>query len=210
MTLKDFGNIPFRLSALEAVYPEIRDIRVKAARLEDSGEIIRLKRGFYVVNPKVSGVRLNDFLIANHLYGPSYVSMQSALRYYGLIPETVYEVQSLATGLAKSFTNSLGTFRYIHCPSEYYSIGVTSVMEQNISFMIASPEKALCDLIMFTPKLNLRYTNEIRAYLDEDIRIDMEELAKFDIDILKECASAGRKKPMIDKLIKIIQYERNV
>ena len=210
MTLKDFGNIPFRLSALEAAFPDIKDIRVKAARMEDSGEIIRLKKGLYVVSPNVSGVLLNDFLIANHLYGPSYVSMQSALRYYGLIPEAVYEVQSVTTGLAKSFTNAVGSFRYIHCPAEYYPVGVTMETHDDVSFMIATPEKALCDLIIFTPNLNLRYIGEIRKYLEEDIRIDMEELAKLDTEILRQCAAVGRKKPMIDKLIKIIESERNI
>lgn len=57
--------------------------------LEAAGKIIRLKKGLYVVDPKVSRIALSTEIIANHLYAPSYVSMQTALRYYGLIPEAV-------------------------------------------------------------------------------------------------------------------------
>lgn len=210
MTLKELENIPFRLSVLDTIYPEIKDIKTKAKRLEDSGGIIRLKRGLYVVNPEVSRTRINDFLIANHLHGPSYISMQSALRYYGLIPETVYEVQSVTNGLAKEFTNKFGLFRYVHSPAAYYPIGVTSVTEENVAFMIASAEKALCDFLIFNKNLNLRYEVEIRRFLEENLRFDMERLRTFDTDILRQCAYAGRKKTMIGKLIKIIEDGRNV
>jgi len=66
----------------------------KISELEKSGKIIRLKKGIYVVSPKESGKLLSMELIVNHLYGPSYVSMESALRYYGLIPESVYLMHS--------------------------------------------------------------------------------------------------------------------
>lgn len=210
MTVKDLGNIPFRLSVLGAVFPDNRALAAKAKRLEDAGEIIRLKRGMYVTSPSISGVRLNEFLIANHLHGPSYVSMQSALRYYGLIPETVTETISLTPGLAKVFTNDVGLFRYVHCPNAYFSVGIRSVAEGNAVFMMASPEKALCDLMIFTPHLNLRYNAEIRTYLEEDLRIDLDDLREFNTDILKECAELGKKRTMVKQLIRIIEDERNI
>lgn len=210
MTLNNLGNIPFRLSVLDAVYPDHKSIAAKGKRLEDAGEIIRLKRGMYVVAPDVSGIRLNDFLIANHLYGPSYVSMQTALRYYGLTPEHVTETISLTTGTSRNFTNSIGRFRYIHCCDSYFPIGITSITENNVTSLIATPEKALCDLITYTPNLNLRYRNEIRNYLEEDLRIDIDDLKGFDINILRECTEKGKKTKMISQLIRIIEDERNV
>lgn len=210
MELKDLGNTPFRMSVLEAIYPDVTQLGWKAKRLEDNGDIIRLKRGLYVVSPTVSGINVNEFLLANHIYGPSYVSMQSALRYYDLIPEAVYKTISITPGLSKSYANRFGTFDYVHCSDEYYSVGIVNIADGKTSFMIASPEKALCDLLMFTPNLNLRYENDVRIWLEDELRFDMDELMTFDTDILKQCVAWGRKKNMINQIIKIIEHERNI
>jgi predicted transcriptional regulator of viral defense system len=87
---------------LSAAFPDCANLAMKAKRLEQSGEIVRLKKGLYMVSPAVSRREVSPFLLANHIYGPSYVSMQTALRYYGLIPEAVYAVQSMTLGTAKT------------------------------------------------------------------------------------------------------------
>lgn len=210
MRLTDLSNIPFRLSVLESIFPDIAELSWKAKRLERNGDIVRLKRGLFVVEEKISGKTINDFLLANHIYGPSYVSMETALRFYGLIPENVYTTKSITTGTSKLFTNSLGTFQYIHCPDAYFSIGIISSTDGSANYLIATPEKALCDLINFTPKLNLRYASEVKRWLEDDVRFDMDEIARFDISILKACATHGKKKTMIEQIINIItnsQYE---
>ena len=210
MKIKDLGNIPFPVSVLQAVYPDIQTLTAKAKRIEEKNDIIRLKRGIYVVSPEISGKLLNEFLIANHLYGPSYVSMQSALRFYGLIPERVYGITSMTTGLAKRYSNKIAEFTYVHCPENYYNVGVRSQQEEGMSFLIATREKALCDLMIYTPNLNLRYLSEIKSFLKEDLRFEMDELKTFDLDLLRECQKRGRKKGMISQLIKIIENERNI
>lgn len=210
MNLSTVGNIPFRLSTLEDLYPDHMALAAKAKRLSDNRDIIRLKRGMYVANPAVTKTRLNEFLIANHLHGPSYVSMQTALRYYGLIPETVTETISMTTKSAKRYSTPIGEFRFIHCSPNYYSIGITSRTDGDATFMIASPEKALCDLMIFTPDLNLRYLKEIGQYLEENLRIDLSGLNGFNLGILRECATYGRKKTMINQLFKFIGNGRNV
>lgn len=209
MTLKDIGNIPFKMGVLETVFPDNSAIAAKAKRLEEAGVIMRLKRGMYVVSPQESGKIVNEFLIANHLHGPSYVSMHTALRYYGLIPENVIETISMTVGVAKTYINDVGTFRYIHCSDDYYPIGIRSVVEEEVAFMIATPEKALCDLIAFTSNLNLRYKGEIRRYLEDDLRIDLDEIKDFDIEILQKCAEKGKKKNMLNQIIRLIEHERN-
>jgi predicted transcriptional regulator of viral defense system len=193
---------------LSSVYPDCVNLAMKAKRLEQVDEIIRLKKGLYVVSPKVSRVSLSPFVLANHIYGPSYVSMHSALRHYGLIPETVYTVQSMTIGVARDYVNAIGTFRYIHVPSPYYQLGVTIGTEDGTSFMIATPEKALCDLMVYTPNLNLRYQTEIRDYLEQDIRFDMDALSDLNLDLIKGCATVSRKKTMMTQLIKFIEHER--
>jgi predicted transcriptional regulator of viral defense system len=91
----------------------------KIANLEQTGKIIRLKRGMYVVSPKVTRQLLSVELIANHIYGPSYVSMESALRYYGLIPEQVY--------VPGSYSRK-GIVRY-----DYSNATITNSIEKSIS-----------------------------------------------------------------------------
>lgn len=208
--LKDLGNIPFSLSVLQSVFPRNIAIAAKAKRLEDAGNIIRLKPGLYVTSPQESGIRLSEFLVANHIHGPSYVSMQTALRFYGLIPENVVEIISMTPARAKNYANKVGKFRYIHCDDSYFPIGITSLTEGMASFMIATPEKALCDTISYTPHLNLRYISEIREYIESDLRIDFADLLHFNVEIMTECAESGKKKRMINQLIKIIENERNV
>ena len=93
--LTEIGTIPVTTSIIESLYPELKSADKKVTWLEKQGIIIRLKRGLYVINPEYSGKTLSSELIANHLYAPSYISMSTALRYYGLIPEAVYVHQSM-------------------------------------------------------------------------------------------------------------------
>lgn len=88
--LINFGNIPVTSAIVASMYPDIRQKNEKVRWLEKHDEIIRLKRGLYVVNPEITSKTLSTGLMANHIYAPSYVSMSTALRYYGLIPEAVY------------------------------------------------------------------------------------------------------------------------
>jgi predicted transcriptional regulator of viral defense system len=210
MILEEFRNTPFRMQDLSSAYPDCVNLAMKAKRLEQVDEIIRLKKGLYVVSPKVSRMSLSPFVLANHIYGPSYVSMHSALRHYGLIPEAVYTIQSMTIGIARDYVNSIGKFRYIHVSTPYYQLGVTIGTEDGTSFMIATPEKALCDLMIYTPNLNLRYQTEIRDYLEQDIRFDMDALSDFNLDLIKECATVSRKKTMMTQLIKFIEHERSI
>src|SRR5690606_7005534 len=142
--------------------------RNKIAGLEQAGKIIRLKRGMYVVSPDVNKQLLSIELIANHLYGPSYVSMHSALRYYGLIPEQVFTVTSMTTNRSRKFENAIGNFEYTTVGWEYYSIGITQqTVEKSYTFLIASPEKALCDVIIATPRLRLQSEKALRTYFED-------------------------------------------
>ena len=90
-------NIPVNTAAVASLYPNVKSANRKVANLEKTGRIIRLKRGLYVVSPEESGLLLSLNLIGNILYGPSYVSMLTALREYGLIPERVDVVLYLCT-----------------------------------------------------------------------------------------------------------------
>jgi hypothetical protein len=204
--LSNIGNIPIDVAFLKSILTDYKSVNNKISELEKSGKIIRLKKSMYVVSPKESGKLLSMELIANHIYGPSYVSMESALRYYGLIPESVYIVRSMTTKHSKEFKNSLGMFEYTQCSKEYFPIGIKQEVKDNTAFLIASPEKTLCDLIVNTSNLNLRYQKELLTYLEEDLRFDMDELYKMNVSIFEQCLQFCKKKVTIGNLIKIIKH----
>lgn len=207
-TISHIGNVPIDIALLKSFFSDYKSVNNKISELEKSGKLIRLKKGMYVISPKESGKLLSLELIANHIYGPSYVSMKSALRYYGLIPESVYTINSLTTKHSNIFANQLGKFEYKQCIKEYFPIGIRQVIKDETSFLIASPEKALCDLIVNTPNLNLRYQKELLIYMEDDLRLDMDEFYKMNVSIFEQCIPFSKKKVTINNLIKIIKHER--
>ena len=200
-----FKNIPVNTAAIASIYPDVKSANRKVAGLEKTGRIIRLKRGLYVVSPQESGILLSLNLIGNVLYGPSYVSMLTALREYGLIPERVDVVQSMTTHLTVSFQNQAGRFEYQHCAKDYYPIGITQRQEVGVTYLIATPEKALCDYIISTPRLPLRFLKDTRTFLEEDLRLDMDAFMEMDVNIFKQCAAVSKKQQAINNLIKLLE-----
>ena len=203
--LSEIGTIPVTTSIIESLYPELKSANKKVTWLENQGVIIRLKRGLYVVNPEHSGKTLSSELIANHLYTPSYISMSTALRYYGLIPEAVYVHQSMTVKHSRSFQTPVGSYDYKYISREAFSIGVRSMHKGDYAFLIASPEKALCDLIANSSKVNLRYMKDVEIYLEQDIRMDMDEFYKMDETIFKDYIKVGKKADSISRLLKFMK-----
>lgn len=205
--LTTLQNIPVTSSVIASLYPNIKAKNSKIAQLEKAGEIIRLRRNLFVVTPEESGVKLCTGLIANHLLAPSYVSMQTALRFYGLIPEAVYAIQSMTFKTAKSFLTPVGSFEYIHISRETFPIGITQRKEGNAQYIIATPEKALCDLIANLPGVNLRYRVDAMHFLEDDLRFDMDRFASFDREIFQKYAQVGKKSNSILTLLKLLENE---
>lgn len=203
--LENIGNTPVRSSVIASLFPQLAAKSNKVSELEKKGEIIRLKRGLYVVNPEESGTSLSLPLIANHLYAPSYVSMLSALRYYGLTPEAVYTTQSMTIKHARSFETAVGNFSYNTLPREVFHIGLTQQREGNAVFIIATPEKALCDLLAMSPGVNLRYRKEALQYLEEDLRLDMDAFYQMRPTIFEEYVKVGKKAGSVQTIIKLLK-----
>ena len=201
--LREIGVIPVTTSIIESFYPDLKSAEKKVVWLEKNGYIIRLKRGLYVVNPEYTGKRLSNELIANHLYAPSYVSMSTALRYYGLIPEAVYVNQSMTVKHSRSFQTPIGNYDYKCVSREAFAVGIRTERVADYAFLIASPEKALCDLIANSSKVNLRYMKDVENYLENDIRMDMEEFMKFDSRVLEEYIKVGKKS---DSMVTLLKY----
>lgn len=206
-TLRDIGTVPFDLSVLQSFYPDCKHITDKAIRLEEDCTIVRLKKGLYVAN--TDDGTLSHELLANHIYGPSYVSMSWALSWYGLIPERVYLIQSMTTKHSRKFNNAIGTFHYQNCPDDYFPIGITTRGEGKIHYLIASPEKALCDYICYN-KVTLRFMKDAGAFLEEDLRFDTDIIQDLNLETIRRCAETGRKPNTLSTLLKFLKYGRHI
>lgn len=192
--LVKYGNLPVSAATLALEFPDIRKPAQKLGLLERNKDIIRLRRDLYVCSEKVSGKVLSLELIANRLLNPSYVSMSTALRYYGLIPESVYLIQSVTIKESREYETPVGRFVFTHIKRDAFNIGISNIEENGYSFLIASPEKALCDLIANTPSLQLRYRKDALLYLERDIRLDMDTFFRFNPDIFRQYIAVGGKK----------------
>ena len=203
--LMQFAGIPVSGAAIRSCFPDLASPEKKIQALEKSGELIRLKRNLFIINKELTGKETDVRLCANHIYGPSYVSFQWALRHYGMIPEQVFLMTSATTKRARNFKTPIGNFSYVQVPDTYFPIGVECREEQGICFLMATPEKALCDTILldnFVPRQSIR---SLAAYLEEDIRLDMDILTELDTGIIEQCSRVGRKSQVFKNLIKIIK-----
>lgn len=202
--LREISNIPVTNSIISSLHPNIKAINKKISELEHSNALIRLKRGLYVASPEITHTPLSTELIANHLYSPSYVSCLTALRFYGLIPEDVFITQSMTIKRGRTFNTKLGCFQYFTCSKEAFAVGITIAKVGNQQFLIATPEKALCDFIATTPSLNLRYKRETEEYLEEYLRLDMEEFYMMRLSIFQEYATVGKKANSVQQIINLL------
>jgi predicted transcriptional regulator of viral defense system len=203
--LEKFGNIPIDNAVLSDITGDYNFPRNKVASMEKSGDIVCLKKGLYVVSDKISRKKISRELIANHLYGVSYLSLETALSYYGLIPEKVFAIRSMTTKRAKQFENAFGRFEYISVPADYFSIGIRQqIVDNEYAYLIATPEKALCDLILATPNLRIQSVKAMQAYLEDDLRIDFSAVESINLDIIRQCFEVGKKKGELGWLLNLL------
>lgn len=198
--LERFGAVPFSHGAL---LPELRDYRRPNDKISEwlrQGVLLPIKRGLYVRGSPARAVCLP--LVANHLYGPSCISLDYALAWHGLIPERVHEITSVCIGRGRIIENALGRFSYTRLPMQVYPHGITqaSVSERE-TFLIASPAKALCDKVMLTPRLRITSRAAMQRFLLDDLRIDDSQLHDLDLDVVRSYAQSGIKKPQLRALL---------
>ncbi|WP_156308416.1 type IV toxin-antitoxin system AbiEi family antitoxin domain-containing protein [Sphingobacterium endophyticum] len=178
----------------------------KVSEMIKQGILIPLKNGLYIPGPGLHMDPPNDKLIANHLWGPSYVSSDSALSYWGMIPEKVFEVLSCTTKLAKYYQTPIGRFRYYHVQESYYSLGIKSVrLTERQTVFIASPEKALFDRIILTSGILLRSIPQTESFLFEDLRMDEQQISLLDFKMMEKWLVFSPKRKSLEWLLKVIK-----
>lgn len=186
------------------LYP-MSDIAINSAiaRSLKSKDITRLKRGFYLFSKNLRKNSLSKMLVANKLYGPSYISFESALSHHGLIPEAVYTTTSACLQRKKKeFSNTLGDFSFDYIPSDPFFMGVSNDQESRI--LIANGLKALFDFIYLRRK-NYESTDDLEA----DLRIDKDllevEVSKYSSSEIEVLAKSYKKKNIYQFYLMLIR-----
>jgi predicted transcriptional regulator of viral defense system len=167
--------------------------RERISYMVKTGELIRLKNGFYLITDKIRQGQ-NTIIpyeqVANLLYGPSYVSLEWALSFYGMIPERVHRITSMTLGRDKKYNTPVGDFVYYRLNPDCYSIGVTQKQSNDFigGFLMASPEKALSDLVFKTCRGLDK--DQLRVDLLQSKRIDPDCFHTLDKVLLAEIAKS--------------------
>lgn len=196
MKEKDFRKIELPYVSAQTLlylFSDYAKPRERILRLVKNQELIRLKNGFYLIAEKIEkGIPYEQ--VANLLYGPSYVSFEWALSFYGMIPEKVYRITSATLSRKKEFQTPVGTFTYTPIPSRCYPVGITlmNVVDGIGGFLIATPEKALADLVFTTCRGFDAHV--LSQELLESKRISGDLLKELDRPLLVEIAQSYRSK----------------
>lgn len=143
-----------------------------------AGKVIQLRRGFYTLAPPHQSEHPHSYVIANNMVRASYVSLHTVLSHYDLIPEHVAVVTSITTGRPGTLQNMYGHFSYQHTQSDlFFGFEYRQVTQTQWAYM-ATPEKALLDLIYLTPEADSE--GYIRALRLQNLdQLDIEQLTAY-------------------------------
>jgi hypothetical protein len=207
-TLEKLEGQVFNHAVLVAQLGDYARPNDKISDMLRKAELVSLKRGLYALSAS-GGRPLSRGLIANHLYGPSYVSSYWMLAYYGWLTERVETVTSMCMERSRQIDTPVGRFAYTTIPAQYYAAGLTFVQEGEVAFMAATPEKALCDLLVSTRKLRIQSVSSMQHHLLDDLRLDEDDLCKLNLERLQRCANSGYKTTMLSVLVRFVESLQN-
>ena len=167
--------------------------RDKITRLLREGVIVRVKKGLYVFGDKYRRYPYSKELLANLVYGPSYVSLDYALAHHGLIPERVEALTSVTPNRSRRFSTPVGLCVYRQIPARAYEVGmIRAEGEHGQAFLMASPEKALADKIVSVRGAPIASIGEMVRFLEEDLRIDAGAIRSLSPERIDEFAGRYR------------------
>ncbi len=193
----------FTTSYLLSIYAGYKSPRDKINQLVKSGDLVHIKQGLYILG-EAYGREYSREVLSGMLYGPSAISLEYALSYYSLIPERVEEVTCICFKRDKKYHTPIGRFSYKYLPVEKYTCGIYYKRTDLGNFLIASPEKALCDIVYFS---SIKEDREVPEYLLHELRIDKEQLKKLDIALLAYVSQVYKRKICEYLLHTIISFQ---
>jgi predicted transcriptional regulator of viral defense system len=194
---------------LRDVLKDYKSPRDKITSLLKKKILLRIKKGLYIFGKDYAIHPYYKETLANLLYGPSAISLEYALNFYGFIPERVEIITSITNKRDKIFHTPIGSFSYKYLNLDKYSVGITQVfMDATHPILIASPEKALCDVLLLTKGLRINTIDELEKFLFSNLRLDESVFFKFKKIKLKEIAQVYQHKH-IDLLFNYYQEKKN-
>ncbi len=193
--LKRVADLPCFSTGFLAAGESLPQIRLQLARWVKDGRLVRIHKGLYTLAQHYRKAKAEPFYVANTLKAHSYVSLQSALAWYGLIPEFVPAVTSVSTERPQSIETPLGRFEFRHIDKGYFwGYQLVELADKQTAF-IARPEKALLDLVHLNPG------GDKREFLEE---LRLQNLETIDTKILRKFVEK-LKKPKFKKAQKNIE-----
>ncbi len=177
---------------------------MKLKRMVEDKTLYRLRRGMYATDKNIA-----PYLLAGAIYGPSYVSFETALSLHGLIPERVFGCTSATydKNRSKVFRNEIGTFYYRDVPKAIYYVGVKWQQENGMGYALATPEKAICDMLYIQKPVFSK--KALKELLFDDLRINEEDLRNLDATDIVTLAPYYKKRNLLF-LSKIMEERRCV
>ncbi|MBN2073258.1 MAG: hypothetical protein JW770_04870 [Actinobacteria bacterium] len=168
--------IIFSLIDIENLFPEenVKTIKNNLGRWVKEGLLIRMRKNLYELAQPGFKSGIPDVYVANKLYAPSYVSLETALSIYSMIPDIAIHVTSITTRATREFKNKYGSFFYRSCQKKAFT-GYRLMGYEGFKVLIADREKAMVDFIYFS----LRQ----RKILDfEEERFEKDLIARLEWD----------------------------
>lgn len=167
----------FSTRSIELVYPHFE--RENLLNWQKKGYIVRIRNGWYSVSGRITTER-HLYWVANKIYHPSYVSLETAFAFYGWIPEAVFTTTSVSTLKTRVFDTPVGCFRYSSLNPKHFW-GYRLIKTDDLGIKMAEPEKALLDFLYLHPKLETKVDFEALRFNTDQMRgqIDREKLLAY-------------------------------
>ncbi len=190
----------FSARDLKSIFFQEKNILVQVAFWVKKGYIKKIKKGLYVLTS--SSDEINPAILADKIYNPSYLSLEYALNYYGIIPDIPGTYTSVTTRKTENFKNEFGNYSYQKVKENLF-VGYKIVSGDIFSYNIASPEKALFDYLYLNRNVfaaDFDFWKEMR--IDEEFRFSKTDIANY-----KKLFKNKKVNLLVDNLLK---YQKNV
>lgn len=188
--------IVFSTREIEKLYPDFNKMNLLS--WQKKGYLQKLRNTWYFF----TDIKIDEtvlFYMANKIYKPSYISLESAFLYHGLIPEAVFTINSITTLKTQRFKNQMNFFIYTNIKSSCF-FGYELVQKENYTFKIADMEKALLDYLYI--RTSIKTVNDIEA-----LRLDKQLLQeKLNLQKLSDYANIYKSKTLLKKVKILNQF----
>ena len=169
--LKEFSDRPLFHSSMLRIFNDAPvHIEVQLSRWSRAGKLCRIRRGWYLIEKPYRARDVSEAVIANTVVEPSYLSLEWALGFYGLIPEAIFNPTSITTARGIGFTAKDRGYFYHHVQPAFFA-GYEKVERGGDVFIIAGPEKALLDKMYIAMRIGKFSTDWLKGLRLQNLNI---------------------------------------